>query len=198
MDTQAIFNHFIPILEKITVDALEEMYECDTTQPIPRITLSSGVYRGAIIDEDYDWILKFDLHDDECCAREEELYAYAREEDLEAMFAECAYAGYWEGYVFYAYPKADCSYCARKVTPEEHNKLTPYRHSPLKERGESLAADLLQIWGEEKFAELSRFCSRYSIDDLHGGNVGYIAGKLVLTDYAGAPSTDYYESEKDV
>ena len=183
MDTAAIYNHFTEIIDKLWDNEEYREYleypDYDETHYCDNITLASGVTRLAIIDDNYDWIVKIDIEDN-YCDWEEELYNRARYKGIEDMFAACFFIGRYMDWNLYAYEKADCSYHAYDIADEDR-----YSGSPLSARNPSIAADMLKMWGQEKFDLLTNFCIDNRISDLHCGNVGYICGKLVLTDYAG-------------
>lgn len=201
MDIGAIYNHFSEVIARIPPEYITDPYNDDVVALPNGIKMVAGASRCAIVDEAYDWVVKFDIDAHEYCDRECELYQYARELDIECCFPECAYIGNvnvgdW-CIALYAFQKADCRYSRHNVSEEEHSRLAPYKYSPLKERSESIAADLLHFWGEEKFAALNDFCLRYDINDIHSNNVGYIAGKLIIIDFAGYHDS-YYDDEEEL
>lgn len=193
MNTQAIFEHFTQIFSDILQD--DNTNEWLLYPPIQEyhkigdITITCGVTRCAIIDKNYDWIVKFDIEGN-YCEREVELYEQAKDYGCADCLAPAIYIGryreeengmWWD---LYAYKKAECGY-------RSHN--TDFRAaSPLTERCWSIGEDICTDWGKGMFARLSEFCEDNDINDIHSGNVGRIDGKLVLIDYAG-----YHDSEED-
>ena len=80
---------------------------------------------------------------------------------------------------------------------EAEREFVRSHRSPLTQRNENVALRLLQDWGMEKYRMLEKFVEKFRINDLHGGNIGEIGGKVVLTDYAGYHDEEdsSYESE---
>lgn len=106
MDKQAIFQHFTSILNDALASnmclrsyfmnpySLEDSIECGNG-----VEIASGVTRGAIIDDNYDWVVKFELNEDHAdglCDKEVEVWEAAKEQNLEDCFAEVAYIGTYE------------------------------------------------------------------------------------------------------
>ena len=69
------------------------------------ISLATGVTRACIIDDDYDWVVKFDIEEDgrgSACERENYTYKRAQLYDLSQYFSEVVYLGvYRKTYTFY-------------------------------------------------------------------------------------------------
>ncbi len=69
------------------------------------ISLACGVTRACIIDNDYDWVVKFDIEEDargSACERETYTYLRAKQFGLSQYFAEAIYLGvYQRTYTFY-------------------------------------------------------------------------------------------------
>ena len=193
MNCTEIYNHFVPFIEQIlNSDYSDELYYCDHSFDInEHVYMVSGVTRAAIVDENYDWIVKYDIDCHEYCEREIDLYQKAICNRLEMCFPECAYIGTFQDIPLYAFRKAKCNYHSRNLFNEELEYIKTHK-SPLSERNKSVAADLLKSWNEDIFEALSEFCYENEINDLHGNNVGWIDGKLVLIDFAG-----YSDSEED-
>ena len=80
---------------------------------------------------------------------------------------------------------------------EEERKFVRSHHSPLTQRNENVGLRLLQDWGEETYKALEKFVEKFRINDLHGGNIGEVDGKVVLTDYAGYHDEEYEEYESE-
>lgn len=100
-----IFKHFSDLLTK----ELDESYmfrivmynytdeETDYTFETADAYCSSGATRMAVIDENYDWIVKFSLHEDcrcqDLCEVEEDIYNAAIDSGIEQCFARPVYLG---------------------------------------------------------------------------------------------------------
>ena len=198
MDTRAVFEHFAGLIARIGSEYIVDPPYNDTIYIRDGITFESGVSKCAIVDKDYDYIVKFDTTGNEYCQKEADVYATARTMGIECMFAECEYLGRLDlddnDYVYlYGYKKAKMTYRSRKIDANEEEELTPYADSPLRERNDCIAADLLHDWGTELFEKLDWFCANNDINDLHNGNVGYVDGKLVLIDYSGFEDSEDYD-----
>ena len=197
MDTRAVLEHFKSIIARIGPDFIDNTPYDDTICIGNGITLEAGVSKCAIVDKDYDYIVKFDTTDCGFCDKEADNYASARTYGIEDMFAECEFLDDIDVdgrcIALYGYRKAKMTYRGYKVNEEEEKELTPYAHSPLRDRSDCVALDLLHDWGTEKFEKLDWFCEEMGINDLHNGNVGYIDGRLVLIDYSGWDDDEDYD-----
>ena len=86
----------------------------------------------------------------------------------------------------YGYEKAqEFEYSIGEKFTEEEKYICAHNNSPVTERMYYLGVYVLRQYGEKTFDMLCDFCNEWDINDIHGGNVGWIEGKLVLTDYAG-------------
>lgn len=209
MDKEAIFNHFAAIFEEVLRTESKEEWllypEISMSEELlPGVQIYSGVTRCAVVDEAYDWIVKFDISDAPYCEREVELYERAKSYGCEDCLTPVLYAGRYEDaengmwWDLYAYKKAKCGYRSHIY---DDSSVKCFKGSPLSDRNECIAADLIEDWGIDMFRNLNLFCEENEINDIHCGNVGWIAGKLVLIDYAGYHSSSeedsYYSSEED-
>ena len=201
-----IFEHYRRILDTLIDDEdwiewLQYPYEGDIKQYNETIYCATGVSRCALIDEEYDWIVKWDFQDYEFCDKEEHLSARAKFYNVEDMIAPAIYIGSYineEKYIslqLYAYPRAISfsSYRYNYLSKEEEEEIS---ESPLAQRNELIAAAFIQDWGFDKFEALSEFCEDCDINDIHTGNVGIIRGKIVLIDYAGFHSSSSSETDQ--
>ena len=192
MDKREIYNHFAEIFKQILQDEdkkewIEYPASSETFVFSPTITICSGVTRCAVIDKNFDWIVKFDMAEEGYCEREVELYDAAESYGCADCLAPVMYVGryyaengyYWD---LYGYKKACCGY---HIHSYDNESVKCFAGSPLTERNGCIAADLIENYGIEMFRCLNRFCEDNDVNDIHCGNVGYIAGKLVLIDYAG-------------
>lgn len=110
MNKREIFQHYSNILDTM----LKESLFFDTYFQLPcsinniegsiddaaipeNISIKFGISRGCIIDENYDWVVKFDIESDalyeSLSKREVEISQLAREKHLEKYFAEAIYIG---------------------------------------------------------------------------------------------------------
>ena len=110
MNKKQVFEHYSSILNDLLDDSLwfetyfqqpymldEDIRGCDWSRIPANLSLCCGATRGCFVDEDYDYVVKFDIDDDDmygsACAREEELYRRAQTHGLDQYFAEVAYIG---------------------------------------------------------------------------------------------------------
>ena len=111
MNKKVIFHHFSDIIDNMLSESffwdtyfqapfmLEDTVEGSDTDPsVPEnISLHFGASRGCIVDEDYDWVVKFDLDGDylydSLCAREVDVFRMAQENNLDKYFTEAIYLG---------------------------------------------------------------------------------------------------------
>ena len=113
---EAIFHHYEEILDELLSNSnfLQAFYqdpmafEGDTLHYFcDNITIACGVSRSCIIDKDYDYVVKFDILEDEdygsVCEREVEIFAEAKAQGLDQYFTEARYVGtYTRDFSFYA------------------------------------------------------------------------------------------------
>lgn len=110
-DKNEIFSHFKSVLDNLIDHSV--FYKTFLQAPhyldynvyggsygIPaNITLATGVTRACIIDNNYDWVVKFDSEEDgygSACEREEYTYTKACEKGLKNYFCEVKFIGYYE------------------------------------------------------------------------------------------------------
>lgn len=110
MDRNQIFQHFSNILDNMLQKSLfwdtflqapVEMNDAegsinDTSFP-ENLHMRFGVSRACLIDDDYDYVIKFDMesdmYGDSLCQREVELYDKAKRQNLNNYFTEAVYLG---------------------------------------------------------------------------------------------------------
>ena len=56
-------------------------------------------------------------------------------------------------------------------------------NSPLTQRNKQVGLWFFMQYGEDVFNRLTDFCTAFSINDLHMGNVGLIGDNIVITDF---------------
>ena len=112
-----IFQHFESIMDELIKHSVFfktylqspeyiDQYVIGGQGGIPaNISLATGVTRACIIDNDYDWVVKFDIGEDargSACERENYTYLRAKQMGLSQYFAEVIYLGvYQKTYTFY-------------------------------------------------------------------------------------------------
>jgi len=100
----------------------------------------------------------------------------------------------------YGYKKAEMNvhtwHAYRNLSDDERNSVDVY-NSPLMERSSDVGAVFLRDYGLAKFNMLDEFCRVHHINDLHGGNIGILDGKIVLVDYAGYYNGGYSYEDDD-
>lgn len=157
------------------------------------IVLECGATKAVIIDKDYDYVLKipFPMESGQnYCQIELENYVNAKQDNLEAYFAETFYLGEYEGAQCYASKKADCNDIEGRVSDK-------IRESYPDMSDEDFDSYIGDRWGEENVEEAMMNCAGdnwdrlydflydNNINDLHYGNIGYIDGSLVYIDFSG-------------
>ena len=109
MNKHEVFNHFSSILNDMLDTSLffdtyfqspysaNDFYGSIDDESMPdNLCIKFGATRGCIIDDDYDYVVKFDVEGDingSACEREEGLFAQAERQHLAKYFAECIYLG---------------------------------------------------------------------------------------------------------
>lgn len=113
MNKSAIFSHYTKIIDKMIDNSLffktywqlphavDCLYGLENDNAFPdNLAIRFGVSRGCIIDDNYDYVVKFDIaHDtfgDSMCEREIDIFRAARANDLDAYFTEPIYLGAYE------------------------------------------------------------------------------------------------------
>ena len=125
MNKQEIFNHFSTIIDEMINNSLfwstywqrpygfgDAIDGSDYDEMPAHILVCSGATRTGIVDQDYDWVVKFDVNDDaygSACEREEQIYSAAKSYALDRYFAEVVYLGtYTREINFYDIIDIDC------------------------------------------------------------------------------------------
>lgn len=117
MDKKAIFKHFSDVIDTLIDSSMwmetwfQRPYCLDSHidgkeyGELPdNIHIRDGATRACIIDDDYDWVIKFDINDDDgsACDRERELFRAAKAYALDEYFCEMDYIGtYTKQITFY-------------------------------------------------------------------------------------------------
>ena len=119
MDKKEIFQHYSRILDNMLDESLffdtyfQSCYSMEDIEgsiddaAVPEgLDIRFGVSRGCLIDNDYDYVVKFDIDFDNdggsICEREIEFYREAARKGLEKYFASAAYIGtYTKTITFY-------------------------------------------------------------------------------------------------
>lgn len=110
MNKNAIFAHFSRVIDNMVENSLffdtfflEPQYMEDIegsvdNEALPEnISMHFGATRGCIIDDDYDYVVKFDIEgdaiSDSICEREVGIYSRAKQANLHSYFAAAEYLG---------------------------------------------------------------------------------------------------------
>lgn len=125
MNKQSIFTHFSKIIDNMLDNSLffETYYQCpypldtiigsiDDAAVPENISIHFGISRGCIVDEDYDYVVKFDIGSDNfgdsLCQREMDIFRAARARELDSYFTEPIYLGsYCRTIQFYNYEEIE-------------------------------------------------------------------------------------------
>lgn len=120
MNKNEVFAHFSSILNDMLDTSLffetywqapyssDDFYGSYDDEALPEnLNIKFGATRGCIVDDNYDYVVKFDVETDAlgyACEREEYLYNEASRENLNQYFAECVYLGTYTKVIhFYDY-----------------------------------------------------------------------------------------------
>ena len=121
MNKQEIFAHYSAIIDDLIDRSMyfstyfqnpfyleSNIYGCNYEYLPSNIDICDGATRACIIDENYDYVVKFDTNEDNygsACEREEQIYSNAIAYALERYFNEIVFIGYYqrtiEFYPFY-------------------------------------------------------------------------------------------------
>lgn len=123
MDKNEVLDHYRTILDEMIDNSDFFASYLQRPQYLPNdildinglrdnVSFHTGASRACIVDDDYEWCVKFDIEEDwlgSCCKREVKIYQAATEEGLENSFAEAIYLGdYCRTYDFYDVDKVEC------------------------------------------------------------------------------------------
>lgn len=120
MNKHEIFSHYSEVIDNLLdsslwmkmwfqrPDWLDECIQGEDYEEIPsNISINDGATRACIIDYDYDYVVKFDIEEDNfgsACEREESLYRTAKISGFEKYLNEITYIGcYTRSFYFYSY-----------------------------------------------------------------------------------------------
>ena len=105
MDTKTVFAHYSNWLDN-AIDAddfLKYYFQIPFVRDLDEfnrngVQIACGAFRGCLISESCDYVVKFPICPDglECCEREERIYDHALSEGLQDYFAEPFYLGDYE------------------------------------------------------------------------------------------------------
>lgn len=150
----------------------------------------NGSYRGVIIDESFDWVIKFDFREEinesyvGNCHSEVFLYEYAAAYNMDEYFAPCFYGGEWKGISFYLMKKVHID---EDLTSDEMGSIDIYQRSDEEmsaEDEQALVNVFSNYFSYKDVTQLVDFCKFHGIKDFHAANIGYSAGHPILIDYA--------------
>lgn len=96
-----IFNHFSCVLDNLITDSLfyqiyfQAPYTLseDDVNIYDTLHLCTGIARGCLVDDEYDYVVKFDLRDNGECDQEVKLYHIAEQEGMSQFFIPPTYLG---------------------------------------------------------------------------------------------------------
>ena len=126
------------------------------------------------------------------CETETLVYEVAKRNSMEEHFAQTYLIGFAKGWPIYAQVRAcmfrsEESYSTRSkknYTKEERETARKIREDERFYLDEEWLMDFIAYWGEERMLQFINFCNQWFIDDLHGGNLGYVCGVPCLVDYS--------------
>ena len=126
------------------------------------------------------------------CETETLIYEVAKRNSMEDHFAKTYMIGYANHWPIYAQVRAcmlrsEESYTTRSkknYTEEERETANAIRDNEKFYLDEEWLMDFIAFWGKERMLQFIKFCNDWFIDDLHGGNLGYVNGIPCLVDYS--------------
>lgn len=151
---------------------------------------AAGVFRISIIFKDEEYIIKYDKSlTKNCFAREEFYYLQAMGRGLEEFLVPIETYCTDSGVEYGVQEKVErCYFDSSKEfsaeVKESYKRINSKFHI-LNVFSEEVFKFFIQYYGEELSEEFYSFCYKNGIDDIHGGNFGYLNGALVIFDYAG-------------
>jgi hypothetical protein len=123
------------------------------------------------------------------CEAEVRYYDNAKESCIEDYFAKTWLIGTVHGHPIYAQARAEMfegSTSTREYPKEKAKTVSDYCHDMNYHCfNDWWLADFVDFFGMEALDKLQNFLENEGIEDLHDGNIGYVAGVPVLIDYAG-------------
>lgn len=140
MDKNMVFNHYSNILDNMIEnslfwstflqhgDSIDDVEGSIDDPSFPEnLQMRFGISRACLIDDMFDWVVKFDIdcdaYGDSMCEREVSLYKEAKANHLDAYFTQAVYIGtYHKSIQFYDYEKIDhyLNWCG--YNPEEFDE----------------------------------------------------------------------------
>ena len=109
MNKNEIFHHYSTIIDEMINNSLfwstywqrpygfgDTIDGSDYDEMPAHILIQSGATRTCIVDQDYDWVVKFDVEEDNygsACEREKQIYEASKSYGLNRYFAEVIYLG---------------------------------------------------------------------------------------------------------
>ena len=168
---------------------------------------AAGVSKCAIIPEEGEYVIKFDLDvyegDYELSSNyaddEADISIRAKASGLGDIFVETKYWGTLHGKNIYLQKKVTFDYEKKSEASKASNKFIDEvidtseelsRKYHQAEMVSALGVALYNYYGEEKFEEILDFLRENRINDLHNGNWGYIENRPVIFDYSGFRESD--------
>ena len=120
MNKNEIFTHYASILDKMLDSSnwfrvyfqqpwsFSVRIDKEDAEELPdNISVDCGATRGCIIDNEYDWVVKYDIEEDydygSACSREVDIYEAAKEQNLDEYFTPAIYLGTYKRVINY-YP----------------------------------------------------------------------------------------------
>lgn len=206
--------------KEILLLILEEFYEkngdfsylCEDSDisDTDKYVYSYGASKGVIIPLAEDaiiapYVLKIPFsYEDKCCEvsfeknycqMEEDIGIAAEEEELSDIFIPTKYLCTFSGTKVYTQPLVNTS--RRRVRPYSYEILSnDYGIEELSGIDPNLSLSIVEYYGIDKFLKMREFIEKKRINDLHGGNYGYIGDRPVIFDYCGyyGPEGSYNSS----
>ena len=108
MNSEQIFTHYATLLDHLLREDgywrayFQAPFSCESIRVAKHTWLRSGVSRATLVDEEYDWVVKFDLDGaSNTCARELCTYEDALAQEFDCYLCECRFLGVYRKVVEY-------------------------------------------------------------------------------------------------
>ena len=154
-------------------------------------TISNGASKVVIVINDYDYVIKIPFKGYEnLCEAEADIYWRAVARGFEENFAPCFYVCSYKELPLYAMIKCDCGEDYEDIMSRiSHQYITDDMFDADEAwecyEDEGCLSIFEDRYEDEKRYKWCRFIHSNHISDIHGGNVGFLNGKLVMVDYSG-------------
>jgi len=166
----------------------------------PAFSVDSGVTKGCIIPEGFDFVIKWTKDKRENEAEQElEIYQEAVARGIDFLFPQTCFLCEVSGVKFFAQQKVDCSRGnLDEKTYSKYKKITKTVKQEIFQKAQKgfynnawggidilWLSMVISLYGKKTTLKLEQFTMDFKINDLHNGNIGFINNRPVLLDFSG-------------